>query len=121
MFLCFYTFLRQFSTLVENKVAFYSISFNVTYSKEMNVSSEKEAALRKDRSTLTYLQVHLCEVGLSSHPVNLKLLIVSGKQVVDMIHLTTCWGHTVSFLPCLFNNIKWFIHKWFIRNDLIES
>lgn len=65
-------------------------------------------SLRKEGWALIYQQVDLCEVGLPGLPVNLKLLIVSGKQVGwhDSLnkssllvkpspHLNTCWGHTV--------------------------
>lgn len=74
-----------------------------------------------DKWALTYQQVDLCEVGLSSLSVNLKLLIVSGKQVgrhdslnkpsllVSHYHIQIP-GHTMPSLLCLFNRVKLFFH-----------
>lgn len=82
---------RQFPTLVDNEVVIYHISFYCILLIALLKKLWNEigyltfrAQLRgmcHQRDTSAYLQVDLCEVGLSSLPVNLKLLIESGKQV----------------------------------------
>ena len=82
---------RQFLTLVDNEVVIYHISFYcillITLLKKLRgkigylTFSVQLRGMYHQRDTSAYLQVDLCEVGLSSLPVNLKLLIESGKQV----------------------------------------